>query len=184
MQNPLDLHRQRAELKRIIARIPAIAGDLAVQFYKARFRAEGWYDTGFVKWQARSPKAKRNKGRGILTNTARLRRSIRISKITATSVSVGTDVPYAKVHNEGFRGTVQVKAHKRGVFARKKTGTGKFTKSGKERMKSVSVLSGTVQVKAHSKKLHIPKRQYMGESRYLNQIVMRRITTEITKAFK
>ncbi|MBS1740714.1 MAG: phage virion morphogenesis protein [Bacteroidetes bacterium] len=184
MQNPIDLHRQRQALKQMLLTLPLTVGDLAVQFYKARFRAEGWYDASFVKWQARSPNAKRNKGRAILTSTGRLRRSIRIAKLTQNIVTIGTDVPYARVHNEGFNGTVHVKAHTRGLYKKKKAGTGKLTKTGKERMKTVSELQRTTPVGQHNRKMHMPKRQYMGESQYLNRIITRKISTEVLKAFK
>lgn len=125
-------------MERMLITLPLTVGDIAVQFYKVRFRAEGWYDAGFIKWQARSPKAKRNKGRAILTNTGRLRRSIHIAKLTSSSVTIGTDVPYARAHNEGFNQLVHVKPHTRGRYAKKKVGTGKLTKTGKQGMKTVT----------------------------------------------
>jgi phage gpG-like protein len=184
MQNPLDLHRQRQELKRVMLTLPSVVGDLALQFIDARFRAGGWYDGAFIPWDARSPKAKRNKGRALLINTGRLRRSIRISKLTSSSVTIGTDVPYARVHNEGFNGVVNVKAHERGQFSKSKRGTGKFTKSGKERMQTMTSRTGSSMVQAHTRNMRMPKRQFMGNSQYLNNLLQRKITTEIYKAFQ
>lgn len=184
MQNPIDLHRQRMALKQMLLTLPMTVGDLAVQFYKARFRAEGWYDATFVKWAVRSAKAKRNKGRAILTNTGRLRRSIRIAKLTQSSVTIGTDVPYARVHNEGFNQAVHVRPHSRGIYKKKKVGTGTLTKTGKQRMKTVTELQSTTQVGQHTRNMRMPQRQYMGESQYLNKIITRKISTEVLKAFK
>ena len=184
MPNRFDISRQQRALKQTMLTLPVTVGDLSMQFIDARFRAQGWYDNGFVPWDKRSPKAKRNKGRAILINTGRLRRSIRISKVTSNSVTIGTDVPYARIHNEGFKGTVNVRAHNRGTFAKHKVGTGKFTKTGKERMKTMTTRTGAIPVKAHTRNINMPKRQFMGASKYLTSILKRKITTEILKALK
>lgn len=184
MANRFNIIDKRAALERVMLTAPSTVGDLAVNFFKARFRAGGWYDYGFEQWKARSQKAKRNKGRALLVNSGRLRRSIRISKLTANSVTIGTDVPYAAAHNSGANGTVNVRAHNRRKFARNKVGTGKLTKTGKERTKTMTSVSGVTAVRQHTRKMNLPKRQFMGESRYLNKLIERKLTTMIKTALQ
>jgi HK97 gp10 family phage protein len=81
-------------------------------------------------------------GQVLKTPTGRLRRSIN-AKITesATGVqgTVGTNVPYAHVHEFGFQGTVSVRESLRTIKA-----TGKqFT------------------VRAHSRKMNMPERSFL-----------------------
>lgn len=60
-------------------------------------------------------------------------------------------MPYARVHNEGFTGSVVVPAHNR------------RTKKGK-----------TVQVKAHKRMMRIPRRQFLGACHELERILKRK----------
>ncbi len=53
---------------------------------------------------SRKRKDKKRPGRAILMNRGRLRNSIR-GTIQGDTIVFGTDVPYAKIHNEG--GTIQ-----------------------------------------------------------------------------
>jgi phage gpG-like protein len=93
----------RAAINRIKKQVPEIAATLAVNWFKDSFRRQGFTDTGFRKWQKRKPGAKRNRGRAILVDTGRLRRSIRKKKVTYRQTVIGTSVPYAAFHNEGIK---------------------------------------------------------------------------------
>lgn len=125
------------------------AATRAVRFSKERFRQKNWVDAAPQKWKPRQ-----RKGRGsLLVRSGRLKRSIRILNKTATSVTIGTDVPYARIHNEGgtIREKVFVKQHTRKRSARQNRGTGK------------------IQVKAHTRMMNtqVPPRPFIGESRAL-----------------
>jgi phage gpG-like protein len=160
-------------------------GNDIVNFSLDNFKSQAWLGYSLEPWRQRSSKAKRNNGRAILVDTGRLRRSIRITSISTGSVTVGTDVPYARAHNEGFRGTVNVKAHTRNKYGKEKTGSGKFTKKGVERMKTVQKISGTGQVKAHTRKVNLPKRQFLGlDSPYLQKQLQRRLQAELMKGLR
>jgi len=60
-----------------------------------------------------SARAKRDSGK-TLTDTAQLRSSI-TSEASGSSVAVGTNKIYARIHQLGFDGTIQVKGHKRTI---------------------------------------------------------------------
>lgn len=141
-------------------RIPIIVGNEAVNFALDNFRRQAFLSYTSEPWPARKVvKGDRRKNRGLLVDTGRLRRSIRIVSVTQSSVTIGSDVPYAKAHNEGSRiGLIQsVKGFTR--------------KSG-------------VEVKAHTRKVNqnIPRRRFIGNSPYLEARIKRVVTAELMRA--
>ena len=131
-----------------------MAARKTLRFINGNFRAQGYQGSSFQKWPA-------NKRKGtILIKRGHLRRSFR-QQIAPGGVRTWSESPYARIHNEGFSGTVSVKAHTRSKYKAQKVGTGRFTKTGKERMRTVHTLSGSHAVSAHSRKVAMPKRQFM-----------------------
>jgi len=182
-----DFNNKLNGLQRALKSLPRKVGAQAVVFYKRRFIEQAWADNATEPWQKRKPGAKRNTGRGILMDTGRLRRSIRVISTTHNSVTIGTDAPYAKAHNEGFRGSVQVPEHIRNRYQKVKYGTGIYSiKSRKERQRTVKekVEGGEIKVKAHMKRMNLPKRQFMGNSAVLNDQIKRLVLAEINKALR
>jgi phage gpG-like protein len=167
--------------------LPRKIGAQAVLFSKQRFREQAWADNATQPWAKRKRGAKRDSGRAILKDSGRLQRSIRIISVTPNSVTIGTDVPYAQAHNEGFRGTQNVPAHTRSRYAKVKVGTGSFSvKTRKERTRTTkqAVDGGDYPVKAFTRKMNLPKRQFIGNSQVLNNQIKRLITAEINRAMK
>ena len=132
--------------------LPPIIGEEAVNFTIENFDTQGWQGDSFEPWQKRlNPNAwgkKDDPDRAILVKTAKMKRSVRISRIVDDAVYIqagGADVPYARAHNEGFSGTVEqnVKEHIR------KTKNLKNVK--------VSAFKRTIQQ-------NIPKRKYIGDA--------------------
>ncbi len=168
MEQNFPLEKIAGQFKQVLLRAPVILGNDALNFFLDSFKRQAWIGNSIEPWQPRKTvtkwgPTKRNKGRAILIDTGRLRRSIRVTKASEGMLIIGTDVPYAKAHNEGVRmGYIQsVKA-----FTRK-------TKKGK-----------TIEVKAHTRKLdmRLPKRQFMGQSPILTKQLARRLTAELMKA--
>lgn len=157
-------------------------GNMAVNFFIDSFNRQGWLGNTLEPWVKR--KSNKRPGRAILVDSGRLRRSIRIVSTGVGQVEIGTDVPYARAHNEGFRGVVTVKAHTRNRYSSAKVGTGKLTKSGKERMKTVQTVSGTIHVQQFTRKMNLPKRQFMGYSPILENKIKRQLTAELLKTFR
>lgn len=145
------------ELNRIWQRRKAamitVAGVTALNFFKRSFEVQGWAGDSFERWPARKPGAVRGRGRAILVDTGRLRRSIRITAKGTTYVVVGTSVPYARGHNDGstITKTVTVGGHSR------------------------RVKGGTTNVRSHPRKMNLklPKRRFIGNSRALNKAIAR-----------
>jgi phage gpG-like protein len=174
--------------KSVLLRLPILAGNEAVNFVLDNFRKGGFLGHSFQPWRKRKnpnkwgQKPKRD-GRALLVDTGRLRRSIRITKLNADSVTIGTDVPYAKAHNEGLNiGQIQtVKAH-----TRKKMGVATISSIKIKKSRNTAVQTGSIQVKEHTRKIvqKIPARKFMGKSPYLDNKLKRIITAELMKALK
>ncbi len=156
-----------------------------IAFTKDRFKYENWIDRYPEPWQRRSRKKtwgkkKNDTGRALLVKSGRLRRSVRIISTTANSVTIGSDVPYARAHNDGFKKEVlqEVSSYKRKITR------GKMLKSGKRSTKTKET-TGYTHVKFHIRaiKQNIPRRRFMGESKYLNMQISRMITAEVNKIF-
>ena len=133
---------------------PKNVGQMAVSFVNGNFRAQGWKGSSFERWKANSRKGT------ILVKSGSLRRRTNF-RAAMGSVTLYNDSPYARVHNNGYKVTIQVKEHMRRRFAKVKKGTGKFTKSGKELMKRISVEAGCYKVSSFTRKVNIPRRQFM-----------------------
>lgn len=165
-QNKFDISKLQANIKAALARLPNMAGQTVVNFALDNFQRQGFLGDSLDKWPARKKETARNKGKAILIQTGRLRRSIRIVKTSGTTVVVGSDVPYAKAHNEGFKGNVKFSAHWRST-------------TSFQGMKGVKTL-----VKPHGMNMNMPRRQFLGNSPYLTKQLQRLIVAEIMRAAK
>lgn len=151
-------------------------GTIAVNFSKERFVKKDWHNQVHEKWKAR-----KRKDRGsLMVRTGRLKRSIRKISSGATYVMIGSDVPYAKVHNEGGKTTksVYVKAHTRKQTIHASTNLRTRKKSRKR------VATGNlIKVQSHTRKMNltVPQRQFMGQSRALQIRLMNHLQKEFTK---
>jgi len=145
--------------------LPQYVGTEAVRFFKDSFNRQGFIDEGGVKrWKPRNKKAKRNKGRKILIDSGALKRSIRITDKTAHSVTVGTNLPYAQIHNEGFSGVQYVKPHKRTATRKMK-----WKNSYTGRNTTIKGAGSRHNVKGFGRRVNMPKRQFIGKSRFFER---------------
>ena len=158
------LHDNLAETFR---ELPPIIGEEVVNFTIENFESEGWQGDSFEAWPKRkNPNAwgkADDPDRALLVKTAKLKRSIRISRIIDDAVYIhagGADVPYARAHNEGFSGAVtqNVKEHIR------KSKTFKNIK--------VSAFQRTIQQ-------NIPKRKFIGSAHESSQLRQRLLKVQL-----
>ncbi len=179
--NPKQLERR---LLQMVLKIPLLLGNEAVNFFQDRFTQETWIDKSRKRWKPRKNKA--DKGRGLLIKSGRLRRSIRISRLSAKQVTISTDVPYAQIHNEG--GTIN---HPGGTpyipFNSKYTKRKKKGRLGIENQmvflkKDGSYPDGVKFTKPHP--IPMPQRQFMGDSAFLKKKLERTLKQELEKALK
>jgi phage gpG-like protein len=174
---PITVGEMKAALAKALPLLPHRMGVLAVAFSMERFRQQNWIgSSGVEPWKPRKKDSLKNKGKGILIQSGNLRRSIRITAETRDGVTVGSNIIYAKVHNEGSTETVQISAHKRTLGTIDIT---ELNKAGKPKKKAV-----TTDVKAHSRKQNIPKRQFLGASPALTNQLTDMVAKTITEALK
>lgn len=177
-----NLAEQFNQFKTMKRNLPKYIGNEAVNFYKRSFIRGGFIeDTAVKKWDP--PKSKKKKGRATLIRSGRLRRSVRITRLGVDFVTVGSDVPYAAIHNEGGRvnvsqsvGSFYRKAYR--VRAHTRTAGGKT-----KRIKAHSVAASTVKAFARRMGFTIPKRQFMGLSRFLNRRLVMNIDFKMRRIF-
>lgn len=150
------------------------AGVIAVNFSKQRFRDKNWINRSREKWGNR-----KRKDRGSLMNkSGRLKRSVRKLAQGNYYVIIGSDVPYAELHNEGghIRKSVSVKSHTRKLNLRSRKST---RGNGRARKPQKTI----TRVKTHNRRmnLRIAKRQFMGNSDILTRRIQRHLEGQIKK---
>lgn len=167
------LKQLQNEISGKLRQLPPLIGEEVVNFTLDNFKKEAWQDQGAEPWEKRKSPTKwgqkQDEDRALLIGkgSGRLRRSIRVGQILEDKVQViagGADTPYARAHNEGFKGLVH--QHVREHIRRTRNG-GQYT------------------VKAHDRSIeqNIPKRQFIGNSAQSAEL-RERINSLIRKVLK
>jgi len=130
------IEKLRARMEAKMRQLPPALLNEGQKVFTESFRNQGWEGK---RWAKR--KNSKNTKPILIGRTRKLINSVRTSGRSSSNGKLvwGTWVPYAKIHNEGFNGTVRVKQHS-----------------------ALSKLGAKYQVKAHTKRLRMPKRQFMG----------------------
>lgn len=186
------------DFKKLKSKIPVIVGGIAVGFAKDNFIKQGFDNGSVAPWQKRKelPENKRfareeekrqqervrsgkrrtrgrnprkTKGRSILVGTGELKKSIRILRRGNNSVTVGSSLPYAGIHNEGGN-IIQTPTEKQKAF---------FFAKYKETENEIYLQMAT----AKQLKIRIPKRKFLGRSKTLNQKIQAEVKLQISKLF-
>lgn len=172
-------------LKEVNDRLPRKVGVVAVNHFKQNFRDGGWLDDGLHPWQrtrrqdSKSPDAKY----GPLTSRRdHLMRSIQAS-VAPGQVTIENPVPYAAIHNEGGDITTSVtKKMRKYAWAKvySLSGMSKGSSAPKQLPPEAEKWKGLALTKKSRLNIHIPQRQFMGDSAELR----RKIAQEIQKSIK
>ncbi len=167
-------------LEQVLKKLPAKVAVTVENFTAERFRAQNWLDRAAEPWQPRKADKAKDEGRAVLVKTGQLRRSIK-ARARGMDVTIGSDKPYAQIHNEGgtVTGTQNVGSHTRKAHSRKG-----YTRKDGRQVKAVKVAAHSV--KGFSRKINhtMPKRQFMGASSALVKEIGRLVEWEINKAMK
>lgn len=135
--------------------LPTVVGGKGVRFFKENFKRQGFLDKQLEPWQQRQD----GTTEGVLIQSGNLRRSIRAIKRNEAMVSVGTYVPYAKIHNEGGEIAQKPTAKQRRFFWAKWFASGE--KDERDDNWKGAALAKEINIK-------IPKRQFIGKSETLD----------------
>ena len=172
-----EYSKRLKQLEKSLKRLPPKMGVVAVNFTKERFVRKNWVGTKREPWTKRQRKTRGS----LMTKTGRLKRSIRKISVSSEHILIGTDVPYARIHNEGgeLNQKVKVKEHSRAITRERATYN---IRTRKKRTLKGRVRTGETKVKAHTRQMNttIPQRQFMGES----EVLLRRLERLIEKEFK
>jgi phage virion morphogenesis protein len=165
-----NIEQVSAELRGLVARVDDLRPVLAQfgihmirsveQTFQAGGRPTPWWPSGRAMRMARTSKSG-NMGKTLI-KSGRLKNSIVAAVTGPRTLSVGTNVKYAAVHQLGFSGTVQIPEHLRRVKTRNvyqvKTAQ---TVSGRKIRSRRKIASGFTVVKAHPANMRIPARPYL-----------------------
>ncbi|WP_406629494.1 phage virion morphogenesis protein [Ornithobacterium rhinotracheale] len=150
--------------------LPQRVVEEARNHFMKSFIKEGFTANSFIAW----PKRKDTLPHKMLSLSYTLKNSIKISRADFEQViiSAGEGIPYAAIHNEGGNITIPVTKKMRKYF------WAMYKKTGEERYKRMAI------TKKDFLSVHIPKRQYIGESKVLDKKINNIILDEIKKAYK
>ena len=147
---------------------PKRIAEAARNFFMQSFIKQGFTDASFIPWVRRRDALPHK----TLSQSFALKNSLRIAQadLSKVMITAGEGLPYAAIHNEGGTITVKVTERMRRYF------WVMFKKTKQERYKWMAL------TKKEHLTIHIPKRQYIGQSYTLDKKLEGIILEEIRKA--
>lgn len=170
-----DFRNEQMRLTDAVKKLPKWAGNATLNFYKDSWRREGYITHSFTPWPKRKKAQKRD--RGILIKSGALRRSLRMS-VSGNTITISTDMPYAKAHNEGAHIVQKVSARQKRFFWAMHMKAKKTKRTQEAEFWKRMALSTTLNI-------HVPQRRFMDMpdgplSRFMQQRLMLHIERLIT----
>lgn len=109
------LQQAQVKLQKSLNDFVVVMGVDAKNHFVKSFRNQGFEDDSIQKWQPRKGEiigngiAKVRKkdlsSRAILVKSGDLKRSVRVIRKSYRTIVLGSDLPYAQIHNDGLQGT-------------------------------------------------------------------------------
>jgi phage gpG-like protein len=147
------LSRWQTNLQQAIdRRIPHECGMRAIELFRENFNSESFFGK---KWQRRRQDKNAPQQTKLLQRTGALADSMSITQEGGGKVTVTSDLPYSRIHNEG--GTIR-----QTVTARQQRWMGANWKRSKKAGSEMAI--------------KIPKRQFMGDSPKLREELKKTVT--------
>lgn len=162
-----DFEGIAAKLKIDLVRYASRAG---VNHFTDSFYNEGFTNKTFEAWQPRKDNV--DPGRKILVKSAGLLNSIVVITANDQLIEIGSGEAHAEIHNNG--GTIRIPITKKS----RKYFWYMFKKTGADMWKGLALTKKTELT------VHIPQRQFIGESAVLMQQLDDWVVREINKRFK
>ena len=154
--------------------LPVKVGRIAKDHFHDNFRRGGFQDNGTKAWQR---KKRPDKYGPLMSDRQNLYGSIYYHP-EDYRVTIGTEVPYAEIHNEGGDITVTPRM-KRFFWAKyRETNGGSWKRNAKN---DEAEFWKTLALKKVGSVIHIPQRKFIGESHELTDKINNTIETEINK---
>jgi len=181
---PSPWKRVAREFRAMLQTLPAEVSTIAANDFRENFRRQGYINRGgvLIPWRKRAFLGTgRNRTRATLVKTGFLLRSNRPAAFGMTARVINS-ADYASAHNDGFKGTVSVKSHSRGLYTTTKVNS--KTKAGKNRTVNQRTLNAVTKVKAHSRTMNLPKRTFMVNSPVLDKAIDQHINQRLEKIWQ
>lgn len=126
-----------------------------LRFIDDNFRKQGWQGASFQPW------APIKRPGSILVKTGALRRGTNYEMRGNGDVYFYNNLAYAKAHNEGFNGEVNVRAHTRAkYFSAKASSLTELNGNGKHKIKTILNKTGESQINGFTRKMNLIQRQF------------------------
>lgn len=170
--NGKPIKDMQSEWRAFMSRAPHIVGQEAVNFFKESFEKQGFTDTGFTPWEPRKTETPQTSGKKILSGVPLLSGSIHEVSANATTVTIGTDVPYAQIHNEGGDINVPVTEKSKKYF------WAMYARTKNPKYKAMAMTKKT------AFNVSMPKRQFMGHSETLTNNLLTFFKNKINSIFQ
>lgn len=179
--NQLAKKLEQARRKMLIYKTewPRKAGVVALNYIDGNFSAGGYRDKTLIPWR-RTKSGKRSRfgmKNKILIKSGRLRRD-NAMQTGNEQVRIYNRSRYARVHNEGFKGWVTIKAHtrRRQIKGSIKNGDAQYNYGANMSLKTRRALKDKkvhtqVNVWSQSQLRNVPQRQFMPNARRGSQIL-------------
>ena len=167
---------------KVLDHLPVKCAAIAVNFTKERCRTQHGLDKTPEPWKPRTRRTgRKSDNRAILTKSGRLRRSIRRTGIGSNYFEIGTDVEYAKIHNDGgnIDNIQNIKSHSRCEHTRKA-----YARKDGKKIKQQRIKKYTVKAYKRHIRYTMPKRQFIGQSDALNKRMFDFIRQDFISAIK
>lgn len=108
------LEKSLNQLKAAQSKLPIIISNMAQNHFRKSFKDGGFTDDVFQPWQPRKGEAQRRgpamvraksaSSRAVLVKSGDLRRSVKEYERNWRRIVIGSDLVYAKIHNDGLMG--------------------------------------------------------------------------------
>ena len=193
--NKFNLKQAEQKARKAMEAAIVDVGNTAKVFFVQSFRKQGWDDKSVEKWKPRKKKTYKTKSgktvddttRATLVKTGDLRRSIirDPANRAALSIKIHTDLPYAKIHNDG--GTINREGFK-GLMYYREVATNLATRKTQKRFARTTGMKSrrathAMEINVGAYTINMPKRQFMGDSYNLNEQVKKVIVKRLDKIF-
>ncbi len=194
--NKFNLKQAEQKARKAMEAAIVDVGNTAKVFFVSSFRKQGWDDKSVQKWKPRKRTTYKTKGgktvddttRATLVKTGDLRRSIirDPANRAALSIKIHTDLPYAKIHNDG--GTINREGFK-GLMYYREVATNLATRKTQKRFARTTGIKSkrathAMEINVGAYTIDIDQRQFMGDSYNLNEQVKKVIVKRLDKIFK
>jgi phage gpG-like protein len=156
--------------KQLILDAQTIAEVEMINFVLSNFERQGFLDNSITPWAERKDNS--DSDRALLVKNNTLIDSFSISESSIKMVKLSSSAAHAKIHNEGGILNIPITKKSRLFF------WAKYKETGNSMYKGMAL----------TKKIHftvtIPKRQFMGESIYFNNLIDTKFIKMIERRFK